>query len=186
MPQIYPEGYLEFHFADDWNVIKFDEHPEYQKLAQTNGSQQLPGIKGVDFVGILHNTLYFIEVKDFRGHRIENRPRLEGGTLAVELGQKVHSSIACLVGFHRTSSTPEIWKPFVRLLSDPTKLVKVVLWLENELPSHPKGQRKARFSTYLSNFKPRLRWITSCVIISNQETNSLDEVQVHNLPHATV
>ena len=177
------ESRLEFCFSDAWRVIKFDECPEYQRLAQESGKQNLPGTKGVDFVGIWNEMLYFIEVKDFRTYRIENRPKLEAGTLAVELGQKVHSSIACLIGFYRTSPTPELWSPFAHLLCTSTRRIKVVLWLEHELPVHPVMQRKALNSLHIKNFKPRLQWITPYVFISNQETNVLTGVEVHNLPH---
>jgi hypothetical protein len=103
MTQTFREEYLEFNFSEDWYVMKFDDQPEYVCLAKNGGQRQLPGIKGVDFAGILNETLYLIEAKDFRDHRIENRERLESGELAIELGKKVHSSVACIIGFWRTS-----------------------------------------------------------------------------------
>jgi len=122
-------------------------------------------------------------VKDFRNYRIENRPRLEEGTLSIELGQKVHSSIACLVGFYRTATTtPNPWAPFVHLLSNRSKPVKVVLWLEHDLPSDPIGRRKALHSVGVNKYKPRLRWFTPYVFISSLDANILDNVQVRNLP----
>ena len=133
-------------------------------MAQSGGKRQLPGIKGVDFAGILDGVLYLIEAKDFRGHRIENRKRLESGELAIELRQKVHSSVACMVGFHRTSPNPDHWEPFVEALGDKGKRVKVVLWLEHELPPHPAVRRKALSSIHVKMFNSTLKSIMLFII----------------------
>ena len=73
----------------------------------------------MDFVGLLdgaHGDLYWIEVKDFRGYRIQNKRRLSEGELAIEVAQKVRDSIAGIIGAYRTSGSWETWEPFVRSL----------------------------------------------------------------------
>jgi len=61
------EGDLAFDFGDRWRVFKLDEHRDYRERVG-----KLEGTKAVDFLGVLdERELYLIEVKDFRGHRIE-------------------------------------------------------------------------------------------------------------------
>ena len=62
----------------------------------------LAGSKGTDFVGLHPDYgLLLLEVKDFRGHRIENRQRLRSGELAIEVACKARDTIAALVGAAR-------------------------------------------------------------------------------------
>ncbi len=175
------EGGLVFEFSDPWNVLKLDEHSDYRERIA-----KLEGTKAVDFLGILDEALYLIEVKDFRGHRIENKDRLTSGELSIEIGQKVRDSLACVVGAYRTSSAPETWTPFVRILSDKLKAVKVVLWVEHDLPDHHLARRKAKASVETQVFKKKLNWLTSQVLVCNLAANTLSGVQVRNLPHSHV
>jgi hypothetical protein len=111
------EGSLAFDFGSRWQVFKFDSHRDYQKMKDL-----LEGTKAIDFLGILdHKELYLIEVKDFREHSIETKVRLipqkvaknrvtsqpDDEPLHIELAKKVRESLACIIGAHRTSSTPE-------------------------------------------------------------------------------
>jgi hypothetical protein len=141
----FEEEYLAFEFGDRWRVFKLDEHQDYRERIG-----KLDETKAVDFLGILDdNELYFIEVKDFRGHRIENKDRLLKGTLpechylegkcqlhkgklplSVELAQKVRDSVACIIGGYRNSSQPEHWAPYAKLLHDKKTKIRVILWLE--------------------------------------------------------
>lgn len=102
------EGYLLFEFGDKWRVFKFDEHPDYKKI-----SDIVNGTKGVDFVGIFNEkTLYFIEVKDFRGDRIKNKDRISKGELLIEVAQKVRDSIACIIASSQTSNKADNLLPY--------------------------------------------------------------------------
>lgn len=87
---IFQEQRLEFEFGKSWSVTKLDSNTFYREHME-----KLDGTKAVDFVGTANNQdLYLIEVKDFRGHRIENKDRLQDGQLAIETGQKVRDSIS--------------------------------------------------------------------------------------------
>ncbi len=78
------EGHLRFQFDDSWFAIKYDDHRDYRERIE-----RLDGTKAVDFVAVYMNAqLFLIEVKDFRGFRIENRERVTDGQLALEVGQK--------------------------------------------------------------------------------------------------
>lgn len=173
----FEEGGLLFEFGDRWQVCKLDDHPDYR-----NRIHKVDGTKAVDFLAILkHRDLYLIEVKDFRGHRIESKARLADGSLAIEVGQKVRDSIACIVGAQHTSSKPEDWQPFMERLCQGKHPIKVVIWLEQD--ATPRHQReKVRQSITANAFKQKLSWLTRRVWVCSQREYRLDDVKVSNLP----
>ncbi len=78
--------------------------------------EKIDGTKAVDILGILENKeLYFIEIKDFRKYRIENRNRLLKGELFIEVAQKIRDSIACIVCAHRMGNDTDLWKDYAEL-----------------------------------------------------------------------
>lgn len=160
------EGHLAFTFGPHWNetALKFDAPKGvYKKI-----SNQIEGTKGIDFLGICGQHLIFIEVKDFRDYRIQNKKRITDGELALEIAQKVRDSIACIVGGGRTSDE-EQWSQFAKLLIDKQKQLRVILWLEDDTPSSPQSQRKSLVaqSVLRHDLERRLNWLTSKVIIHN-------------------
>lgn len=167
----FEEGRLAFAFDDQWNdsVIKFDEHHDYRNMANS-----LSGTKGVDFLGILGGELYFIEVKDFRGYRIQNKKRIKDGGLTTEIGQKIKDTVACIVGSVRVSSTPEIWQDRRDLLMNNKRKIKVVLWIEEDPP------RRKNFAvsqnTLKNELKKKLEWLAVRV-----DVRSLRETIPQNL-----
>lgn len=194
------ESDLAFEFGSRWQLVKFDEHRDYQKMKDI-----LEGTRAIDFLGILDNKeLYLIEVKNFRKHRIETKDRLtppklpksrvvrqelvEGKPnqekLDIEVAQKVRDSLACIIGAHRTSSTPEIWRPYAKLLCSVDARINVVLWLEHDLPSHPQQEEKVRASVQIKVFKKKLIWLTGQVFVCSLDAKGLPDVQVSNLPQS--
>ena len=149
----YDEGNLRFDFDDDWRVLKWDMMPAY-----TGGIQQIPGTKAVDFVGLhVATTLWLIEVKDPRGHRVEWE-RLIEGSLHTQIAEKVRDTIAGLVWAHRRPARGGVdLEPFVRALHDraPSVKVSVVLWLE--LGTARFGRDEA--TTLEGQIKRELRWL---------------------------
>lgn len=176
---VFEEGFFQFEFDDHWQVVKFDMHPGYR-----NGIEKLDGTKAVDFAGVLDNDVYFIEVKDFRHYRIENEQRLIKGDLPIELGQKVKDSVACVIGANRTASDLTVWEPFVQILSDRSKVIKIALWLEYDSPSYPAKRSKVQASVQSNQFKSKLKWLTSQVLVVNLANNSLPHLTVRNLPRS--
>lgn len=174
---IIDEGSIRFEFGRRWDVMKLDEHLDYrERLAKVDGT------KAVDFLGIVdQESLYFIEVKDFRDHRIENKERLQTGELANEVGQKVRDSIACIVGAYRTTSFFNAWHLFSNLLHDKRKPIIIVVWLEYDLPTYPRLRRKALASIGANVFKTKLGWLTSRVIVANAGESTIPDLQVHFL-----
>ena len=179
MPR-FEEGSLAFDFDDEWRILKLDEHRDYRQQIE----RLVEGTKAVDFLGILNEReLYLIEVKDFRGHRIETRDRLLKGELPIEVAQKVRDSLACIIGAFRTSSEPEFWQPYAMLLCNRDSTIKIALWLENDLPPpHPRLRQKARASISSNVFKQKLTWLTSRVLVCGSDKQDLPNVVVSNLP----
>ena len=170
---------LVFEFGEQWNVFEFDDHHDY-----ITGIRKIPETKAVDFLAIFNETdLFFIEVKDFRGYRIENRERLFKGELSIELAQKVRDSVACIIGSYRCSSVSEHWKPYAKLLHNRKSPVKVVLWLEQNLPPfYPRLRQKAMASTRTKVFKQKLTWLTHYVLVCGRQEEGLPDLKVSSLP----
>lgn len=176
---IIEEQNLRFEFADTWQLFQLDEHPSYRK-----GIEKLNGTKAVDFLGLHKNILYFIEIKDFRGYRIQNKNRLTNGELAVEFGQKIRDSIACIVGGYRRQSYTDLYRDYFQNLES-DRDIKLVLWLELDPPRNEYDRKRRQPYIQLNLYKNKLRWLgtNSHVLISNGENNLLPETDVYNLPH---
>ena len=80
---------LIFDFGSTWTPVKYDEHADYR-----NKIAKFAKCCAVDFIALYANTFWFIEVKDFRGYRIENKSRIATGELAREVARKARDSIA--------------------------------------------------------------------------------------------
>jgi hypothetical protein len=172
------EGYQRFTFDDQfWTVFKYDHEAAYQDRIQ-----KLPETKAVDFVGMHHKNVYFIEAKDFRGYRIENKNRLLDEALPVEIGQKVRDTIAGIIGAYRTTSDPGRWEMLAKTLTARNSMVRVVVWLEYDMPAQNPARQKVRASVESNVFKKKLFWLTPRVFVTNQANHNLPNATVVNLP----
>ena len=166
------EGKLRFEFDAHWKVARYDGdeeaapgHAFYQ-----NQMSRLPGTKAVDFVGILVGEGgFFIEVKDFRGYRIQNKKRLASGDLAIEVAQKVRDTVAGLVGAVRNETNPSILTDAGLLLFKKTEIVRIVLWLEDDAAGNPKAWAE-ELNTLTTRIQTHLRWLTSRVLVVSGST----------------
>lgn len=176
---LFEESDLVFEFGSHWQVFQFDKHHDYQNMKDV-----LEQTKGIDFLGIYDNReLYLIEVKNFRGYRIENRDRLLRGELAIEVAQKVRDSLACIIGAYHTSTLTEHWEPYLSFLCDRHGSIKIALWLEEDLPPpHPRLRQKAKASVETKVFKQKLTWLTRRVLVCGGSKEGLLDVRVSNLP----
>lgn len=89
------EGRLLFRFPDDWHALKYDDENGF--VAR---NCRIPDTKRVDIVAANEDRLLLIEVKDFRGHAIENRGRLdpEGeDSLHIEVAKKYETPLPFLL-----------------------------------------------------------------------------------------
>lgn len=178
MSVTFVEGFLEFTFDDEWSVQKWDEHKAFRE-----GIMRMQRCEATDFCGLRRRSLFFVEVKDFRGYRIENRRRLldEGdGGLSGEVARKVRDTIAGLVGARRMRPAEEAtWAPLVDALVDSGEDVQIVLWLEEDIPRQP-----ADVFAFMDQLKRKLRWLTTKVLVcSTRDPRSFPPgVEARNLP----
>ena len=181
MTTVFQEGRLRFSFGDAWRVEKYDEHRGYrQRLGK------LGNTRAVDFVGCHENkTLFLIEVKDFRGHRIENKDRLHHGMLAQEIAWKARDTLPGLIAAHRARLDGESWEPFVSALTDPACRLSVVLWLEEDRPSRGPWARRRTVArgTLTKQLKRKLRWLTTHIAVLERGTTALPDVEIEEASH---
>jgi hypothetical protein len=173
---LYREDELEFKFGDDWEFVPWDKDRRYL----THVERPLQGIKAVDFVALFNGSPWLIEVKDFRGHRIENKDRLKDGALAKEFAEKVGGTLAGLLiallceGQDRPS-TKELSRYVNRLINRQQKL-PVVLWMEGDRPL-PAPSRSA----LSAQLRKELRgWLNATVIITSM-ADEISAPKLHNL-----
>lgn len=184
------EGKLSFTFDDDWTTVKYDDHRDFTKGihklngkiegsdhsgkndAGKNATEASVGTKAVDILGVFQNTLYLIEIKDFREHRIENKKRIKNGALALEVAVKVRDTIAGMVGASRQGSDLETWKGFVKPLLNTSHPIQVILFLEED-PDAPDTTR-----TLTDELKRRLQWLTPRVMVANRTKNRLPRLEI--------
>jgi hypothetical protein len=175
-----PEQNLEFTFDATWSVLKWDGHDAY-----VNGIQCVEPCKAADFCGLRGRSLYLIEVKDFRGSRIENKKRLQDASterLAHEVAVKVRDTVAGLVGARRSrQSEAERWEPLGGALGDTKFSVYVVLWFEEDFRRSP-----IETQVLQNNIKKKLRWLTTHVLVccAGDARSVPPGVTVRNLPGA--
>src|SRR6185312_4258733 len=122
------EGRLRFIFGDVWQIDKYDECTFYRKRICA-----LDEAKAVDFAGIGPGpAVYLIEVKDFRNHRIENKPKFKNQDLVLAVASKVRDSVAGLIALRRNhpGPNPDAFCRAAEEIADPRKTIKIILWLE--------------------------------------------------------
>ncbi len=171
----FKESDLIFEFSDAaWSdVLEFDKTTDYQ-----NAKNALPGTKGVDFTGILGNeALVFIEAKNFRGHRIKSKPRVENGEdpIWLEAAQKMRDSVSVVVGSARNSThLKAVWQNYLEYLGYEHKFIHFVLWLEQDLPPNNAVAKRKWEKNEIDNrrhLKRCLRWLTNKVDIASIQNN---------------
>ena len=165
----FDEQALHFEFDDTWQVIKYDDEPGYR-----DGIHKLGQTKAVDFLGQHHpaKRLFFIEVKDFRGFRVENKERVSSGSLADEVAFKVRDTLAGMIGAQRRRPDEAIWGELVRALEHGHE-VRVILWLEEDKPRGRKDIRAdGRRSTLQKDIQKRLHWLDARVLVEPRDTGA--------------
>lgn len=182
----FPEQNILFIFDDDWVCEKWDDHATYRK-----GIGKLRGTQAVDFLGVCDSAIYLIEVKDFRGHRIDGKDKAHWSD---EVACKVRDTLAGIVGAAISGEPREdIVACCVDVLEgrDRNK-VHVVAWiLEDEQRSHPDHRKRnsqlsvkqKESAQWRKMLEKRLEWLTPKVKHANPfEHPRVPGVTVQNLP----
>ena len=172
------EEFQRFTFDENWVVFKYDDTGTgYFAIRDA-----VAGSRACDFLGLWTNSVaYLIEVKDFRGHRIPNKPRLGKGELALEVAQKVRDTLAGVVSGCRRGDGKYPWSELRNHLTGPRHEVIVVLCPEDD------GLRdKAELGVQAEAIRQKLAWLCPKVRVVSQRINpdKLPGVVVTNLPGA--
>ncbi len=186
---VFEESNLRFDFSDDWTFIEqYDLLSDYDRIKNA-----ITGTKGVDFVGILNDkTLYFFEVKNFKGHRISSKGRFsdDDDPIWLEVAQKVRDTVAGIIGASRKSLDREEklqWQNVAEYLIDSNKRVIIVLWLEqdgdNDKQEYKRKRKKGYKTTIKGKLKESLLWLADEVLVLSCDYNLLeDSLDVTFLP----
>ncbi len=179
----YNESNLFFDFSDEkWSyLMQYDVETDFKKIKDA-----IQGTKAVDFIGICNqNILTLIEVKNFRGHRIENKPRIENGDdpIEQEVALKVRDTLAGIVGANRNAThKKEYWENYFAFLQNEKKRVEVILWLEKDDDPRPSivqiKREKVYGGTIAKKLKQKLSWLTPYVSVADTENNTLAALTV--------
>jgi len=187
----FQEENLKFTFDDNsWSdLVHYDKSRDCK-----NVQRAVMGTKAVDFIGVLKKQqaliLSFIEVKDFRGYRIENKDRMNNGELVEEFAQKVRDTLAGIIGGARNSTHMQsTWKKYVRMLLE--KEVHIVCWVEEDRHANtsPVDLKRNKSSSSALNqvIKSKLSWLTTKVMVADTANNPYrDSLQVSFINADTV
>ena len=162
----FDEQSLRFEFDDTWQVVvQSDGEPMVFK----QGIKMLQRTRDVDFIALRKDRqLFFIEVKDFRGYRIQNKERISNGELANLVAWKVRDTVAALVGARRSRPDDGTWRELARAF-EPGHGVRVVLWLEEDPPAGARDIRAAnRRSILQKDIQKRLRWLDVRAVVESR------------------
>lgn len=137
-----------FNFGAAWRetVRKLEGHADYERLSSF-------GVNTVDLIGIQQDTLYLIEVKDYRIVTNETDV-LTPKELSEWIANKVTGTLLCFY-LSKTRYRSNAWNDFVQFLSDSAKNIQVVAWIEmgnlTTVPSHRtvELQRKTALQSFL-------------------------------------
>ena len=164
----FDERRLRFNFGDPWRVLKWDREAPYKNVIG-----KLQHTMAVDFVALNRDesSLLLVEVKDFRGHRIENKRRLSNGELRLEVAHKVRDTLAGLIAARRSPIYSDQVKDFADALLSKQRKIHVLLWMEQDLPG-PDEEAKTRASEFALELALVLRWLNPRVLVENLRTGS--------------
>jgi hypothetical protein len=184
----FEESDIRFDFNDaHWSQFcKYDEQTDYKKI-------KIELTKAVDFIGILNqHTLVLMEVKNFKGHRIENKPRTENGDdpIELEVAQKFRDTLAGIIGGVRSSTHhAERWANYLNLIANRQRDIHAVLWLEEDKPILPPSVQmrriKAKGGTYTDVLKTKMDWLNCRALVVDATCNPYEgSLSVQFLPTA--
>lgn len=191
--QTFDEDRICFTFDPNaWRAIKWDDDPAFiagvqtltGELTDTQKNIKVPhGTKGVDFIGLHQGSLYFFEVKDFRGYAAANAYRQET-ELPLEIGLKVRDTIAGLIGAHHLKPTEWISQA-AALLADRSRPVRVIAWIVEDAPKTSRERRVHAKTTNVRShqLQRRLSWLTRHAWVEDplNPSTGLSGIQAHTI-----
>lgn len=168
----FEESGINFDFgSEDWQVVKYDEHLAHKKVCKV-----VHPTKAVDFLGIYDDRkLYFIEVKNYKGHTDDPETREATGSGGEELMRriavKVRDSIASATNAARYSANDSgFFNRVNEIMLDDAEKIVVIAWIEFDEPNMK--ERKAKMSIWSQKLKQKLSWLHAAKISINSVEDS--------------
>lgn len=158
MPTINADGFL-FTFPNSWRATKYDDWAFYQKqfIKMNNG------IKAVDIAAFDgQNTLWLIEVKDFRQHK-----RQEPTPLYEEIWKKMYDTLAGLFAAKCNAVNNE--QTFAQTAARACK-VRVVLHMELPPPLSKLYQKSLHFADVSQQLRRKIKPIDPHPLVLSKAT----------------
>ena len=165
----FKESGIEFCFQPNWIVFKYDEHLAHKKVEKV-----LDKTKAVDFLGIHNDKLYFVEVKNYRGHTGDDSTqgvlRNKGEGLMSIIAIKVRDTIATSTGAARFSTNNnKFFTQVNKLLLDDNKKLTIIACIEFDASNDK--ERMAEMGIWQQKLKQKLSWLHAAKISVNSVDN---------------
>lgn len=184
-----------FTFGDSWTVVlKYDDSRFYRcgperlkgelEERSNNKAKIVPqATRAVDVIGLhQQDGLFLLEAKDFRGHRIENKNRLQQ-QIIIEVALKTRDTVAGLLGAARSAVT-EFPSDWLLTAMQAGKMVTVVLWIEDDT-FREEQKTKAVLNQLNGVLKEKLAWMNVRTLVqSSRAPIKIRDLTVTNLPGA--
>lgn len=177
------ESKIQFNFGPTWEIIAFDKTKFYQRVSGL-------GVKGVDFLGIQDNKLFFIEVKNFTQHKpiltkdFNFEVFLEKIIIKFEDSERViqiiHKHYTAKWWYNLVDSLPPylhkfknrnfvFWEKCYSIMNSSENKINFVLWMEHD------------FDTEILNSKlqvPISKYFNSKITLSNSNQYLLKDLTI--------
>lgn len=127
------EGKIRLRFKD-CDVLKWDDHPSFLE-----GLGKVPNTRAVDFVLKTPDDLVvLLELKDFRGHRIENKKKFDPYELPTQVAEKVRDTLAGMLWSCGRDGLRDdvVHRVTKRVSACRREKLLVVLWLDQDRSGH--------------------------------------------------
>ena len=165
------ESDIFFSFGEkEWSVMKYDDN-----LAHLKVEKVLKPTKAVDFLGIHKDSrLFFIEVKNYRGHTMDQSTQevlsAGGEELMRRIAVKVRDTIATATGSARFSTNDQDFFTEVnRLMLDNGKKLVIVACIELDIANEK--EYKAKLGIWQQKLKQKLSWLNAARVSINSVDN---------------
>ncbi|MCB1144531.1 MAG: hypothetical protein KDK54_19910 [Leptospiraceae bacterium] len=183
------EGNISFEFYGD--SIQYDKTNFYRNHVEKckgfinyedgNDSRE-EGTKAVDILGLNKSPLYIIEIKDFRGYRIQNKARIKNSELAFEFSLKVKDTITGLYGaFRKHSEELKVFHTYLFYNRNEPNPVRAILLMEEDMPENDFEAKKriALKKELVTKIEQQLGFLSLHIsILSISELNNLPNWKV--------
>lgn len=140
------------------------------------------GTKAVDILGLNKSPLYVIEIKDFRGYRIQNKARIKNSELASEFSLKVKDTMAGLYGaFRNHNEELNIFHSYLFYNRNEPKPIKAILLMEEDLPANDFESKSRRIikKELITKIEQQLGFLSLHILV-------LSISELNNFPNWTV